>query len=51
MVLHTFELLLIFSSSVIHLVQEHVDVKAFTSDGSYYWFSAQLKMTSDRTKV
>uniref|UniRef100_A0A0E0NER2 C2 domain-containing protein n=1 Tax=Oryza rufipogon TaxID=4529 RepID=A0A0E0NER2_ORYRU len=31
--------------------KEHVDVKAFTSDGSYYWFSAQLKMTSDRTKV
>ncbi|BAF08745.2 Os02g0470400 [Oryza sativa Japonica Group] len=31
--------------------KEHVDVKAFTSDGSYYWFSAQLKMTSDRTKL
>uniref|UniRef100_A0A0D9VFX1 C2 domain-containing protein n=1 Tax=Leersia perrieri TaxID=77586 RepID=A0A0D9VFX1_9ORYZ len=31
--------------------KEHVDVKAFASDGSYYWFSAQLKMTSDRTKV
>uniref|UniRef100_A0A0E0JZW8 C2 domain-containing protein n=1 Tax=Oryza punctata TaxID=4537 RepID=A0A0E0JZW8_ORYPU len=30
---------------------EHVDVKEFTSDGSYYWFSAQPKMTSDRTKI
>ncbi|XP_062223332.1 uncharacterized protein LOC133922148 [Phragmites australis] len=31
--------------------KEHVDFKAFASDGSYYWFSAQLKMASDRTKV
>ncbi|XP_062219043.1 uncharacterized protein LOC133918926 [Phragmites australis] len=31
--------------------KEHVDIKAFASDGSYYWFSAQLKMASDRTKV
>uniref|UniRef100_A0ACD5YZI2 Uncharacterized protein n=1 Tax=Avena sativa TaxID=4498 RepID=A0ACD5YZI2_AVESA len=31
--------------------KEHVDVKAFASDGSYYWFSVQLKMASDRTKV
>ncbi|KAL6841988.1 hypothetical protein ACP4OV_028188 [Aristida adscensionis] len=31
--------------------KEHVDVKAFASDGSYYWLSAQLKMASDRTKV
>lgn len=28
-----------------------VDVKAFSSDGSYYKLSAQLNMTSDRTKV
>lgn len=31
--------------------KERVDVKAFSSDGSYYKLSAQLKMTSDRTKV
>ncbi|KAL6634351.1 hypothetical protein ACP70R_027022 [Stipagrostis hirtigluma subsp. patula] len=31
--------------------KEHIDVKAFASDGSYYWFAAQLKMASDRTKV
>jgi len=31
--------------------KEHVDIKAFASDGSYYWFSVQLKMASDRTKV
>ncbi|KAK3157946.1 hypothetical protein QOZ80_2AG0130600 [Eleusine coracana subsp. coracana] len=31
--------------------KEHVDIKAFASDGSYYWLSAQLKMASDRTKV
>ncbi|GAB2216278.1 hypothetical protein Droror1_Dr00024048 [Drosera rotundifolia] len=28
-----------------------VDVKAFNSDGSYFKLSAQLNMTSDRTKV
>ncbi|XP_010679516.3 uncharacterized protein LOC104894866 isoform X2 [Beta vulgaris subsp. vulgaris] len=28
-----------------------VDIKAFSSDGSYYKLSAQLNMTSDRTKV
>ncbi|KAL8152479.1 LOW QUALITY PROTEIN: hypothetical protein V2J09_010239 [Rumex salicifolius] len=28
-----------------------VDVKAFNTDGSYYNLSAQLNMTSDRTKV
>ncbi|KAG0489289.1 hypothetical protein HPP92_008100 [Vanilla planifolia] len=31
--------------------KEGVDVKAFASDGSYYKLSAQLKMSSDRTKV
>ncbi|WVZ75446.1 hypothetical protein U9M48_023496 [Paspalum notatum var. saurae] len=31
--------------------KEHVDVKVFAYDGSYYWFSAQLKMASDRTKL
>ncbi|XP_073012998.1 uncharacterized protein [Typha latifolia] len=31
--------------------KEHIDVKAFASDGSYYRLSAQLKMASDRTKV
>ncbi|AQK59115.1 calcium-dependent lipid-binding family protein [Zea mays] len=31
--------------------KEHVDIKTFASDGSYYWFSVQLKMASDRTKV
>lgn len=31
--------------------KERVDVKAFSSDGSYYKFSAVLNMTSDRTKV
>jgi len=40
----------IYIYDVIHL-QEHVDIKAYASDGSYYWFSTQLKMASDRTKV
>ncbi|OVA16691.1 Peroxin/Ferlin domain [Macleaya cordata] len=31
--------------------KEHIDVKAFTSNGSYYKLSALLNMTSDRTKV
>ncbi|PKA57778.1 hypothetical protein AXF42_Ash015155 [Apostasia shenzhenica] len=31
--------------------KEQVDVNAFSSDGSYYKLSAQLKMSSDRTKV
>ncbi|GAV71650.1 DUF946 domain-containing protein/DUF1162 domain-containing protein/Chorein_N domain-containing protein [Cephalotus follicularis] len=31
--------------------KERVDVKAFSSDGSYYKLSALLNMTSDRTKV
>ncbi|XP_024982723.1 uncharacterized protein LOC112519038 isoform X5 [Cynara cardunculus var. scolymus] len=31
--------------------KQRVDVKAFTSDGSYYNLSALLHMTSDRTKV
>ncbi|KAJ4956285.1 hypothetical protein NE237_013068 [Protea cynaroides] len=31
--------------------KEWVDVKAFSSDGSYYKLSALLTMTSDRTKV
>lgn len=31
--------------------QERLDVKAFSSDGSYYKLSARLNMTSDRTKV
>lgn len=38
--------------SLIDLEQmERVDVKAFSSDGSYFKLSAQLKMSSDRTKV
>lgn len=32
-------------------MQGRVDVKAFSSDGSYYKLSVQLNMTSDRTKV
>ncbi|KAM1609645.1 hypothetical protein ACFXTN_020154 [Malus domestica] len=31
--------------------KERLDVKAFSSDGSYYKLSARLSMTSDRTKV
>lgn len=31
--------------------KERIDVKAFSSDGSYYKLSARLNMTSDRTKV
>lgn len=31
--------------------KQRVDVKAFSSDGSYYKLSAVLHMTSDRTKV
>ncbi|KAE9455056.1 hypothetical protein C3L33_13039, partial [Rhododendron williamsianum] len=31
--------------------KQRVDVKAFSSDGSYYKLSAMLHMTSDRTKV
>ncbi|XP_078179744.1 uncharacterized protein LOC144573852 isoform X2 [Carex rostrata] len=31
--------------------KERTDIKAFGSDGSYYWLTAQLKMASDRTKV
>ncbi|XP_062108869.1 uncharacterized protein LOC133819601 isoform X1 [Humulus lupulus] len=31
--------------------KERVDVKAFSSDGSYYKLSARLNLTSDRTKV
>ncbi|XP_022721975.1 uncharacterized protein LOC111279261 isoform X3 [Durio zibethinus] len=31
--------------------KERVDVKAFSSDGSYYRLSAVVNMTSDRTKV
>ncbi|XP_031738035.1 uncharacterized protein LOC101213129 isoform X1 [Cucumis sativus] len=31
--------------------KERVDVKAFSSDGSYYKLSTLLSMTSDRTKV
>ncbi|PQM34057.1 uncharacterized protein Pyn_27596 [Prunus yedoensis var. nudiflora] len=31
--------------------KERLDVKAFSSDGSYYKLSARLNMTSDRTKV
>lgn len=31
--------------------QEHVDLMAFSSDGSYYKLSATLNMTADRTKV
>ncbi|XVE82332.1 hypothetical protein DITRI_Ditri15bG0139900 [Diplodiscus trichospermus] len=31
--------------------KERVDVKAFSSDGSYYKLSALVNMTSDRTKV
>ncbi|PKU71895.1 hypothetical protein MA16_Dca021733 [Dendrobium catenatum] len=30
---------------------EQVDVKAYSSDGSYFKLSAQLRMSSDRTKV
>lgn len=33
------------------IFQERVDVKAFSSDGSYYKLSTLLNMTSDRTKV
>ncbi|TQE02763.1 hypothetical protein C1H46_011592 [Malus baccata] len=31
--------------------KERLDVKVFSSDGSYYKLSARLSMTSDRTKV
>ncbi|ONI27903.1 hypothetical protein PRUPE_1G110200 [Prunus persica] len=31
--------------------KERLDVKAFSSDGSYYKLSARLNMTSDRTKL
>ncbi|PRQ39555.1 putative vacuolar protein sorting-associated protein [Rosa chinensis] len=44
----------IYSSGIsLHELEkkERLDVKAFSSDGSYYMLSARLNMTSDRTKV
>lgn len=42
---------LIFFKFFFSFSQERLDVKAFSSDGSYYKLSARLNMTSDRTKV
>lgn len=41
--------LMLIESALIF--QERVEVKAFSSDGSYYKLSTLLNMTSDRTKV